>query len=735
MTPGILLRRLQTDSVLEEVSVVILDEFHERSLEYDLLIGMLNRIQSEVRNDLRIVVMSATLEADAIVDYLANAAIVKVEGTLFPVRIEHARFGEGGKGRSRNPISQIVDKTAQAIESALVKHEGDLLAFLPGVGEIKQVEHRLGSVCERLRCKVLTLYGDMRAEEQDQVLHSQDSRKVVLATNIAETSLTIEGIRIVLDSGWARVQRIDPRSGLNRLMLEPISQASATQRAGRAGRTAHGICLRLWDEVTGRSRPKQLDPEVLRVELSSAALQLFCWGERDINSFPWVTPPLQTSVDSALHGLEVLEAVSNSTPTDLGHKLATLPVHPRLGKLLLEGKNLGVPQTAALAAAILSERDVVDRQSKNLWQSNSQSHDCDISRRILAITQSRHEMGNALNRSAVANVRRVASQLSKLAFDSAKPVESESLDLLPKALFEAFPDRVARRRTETGNRGIMVGGRGVRLDSSSAVTSGELFLCLDLDAKGSEATVRIATTVDPKWLHGEHLRVGIEKYYNPTLRCVVARNRKYWFDLLLEETPAELETDAETARLLADAAGPQFDRLLPPKDRELQSWLGRLRWLQANMPGADLPNFAPVNAASLIENWCYGLRSLDDLKQLPWPKLLPSILSNDQRTFFTENAPESVTLPSGRRVLLKYEVGSPPILAAKIQEFFGWPTTPKIAGGRIPLLLHLLAPNGRCHQITDDLASFWANTYPTVRKQLRGRYPKHDWPETPKHKK
>ncbi len=748
MTPGILLRQLQSDIELAGVSVVILDEFHERSLEYDLLLGMLRRVQTELRLDLRLVVMSATLNTESIREYLHNPPVISVPGQLHPVQIHYSRFGTRGR---------LTDLVAEQTARAAMENSGDVLVFLPGAGEIEQVARQLEGQAAREGWEVMRLFGDMAAQDQDRVLQPCSQRKIILSTNIAETSLTIDGVRVVVDSGWARVQRVDPSLGLNSLELEPIAKASAVQRAGRAGRTAPGVCYRLWDEATHRSRPEHLEPEILRVDLSGAVLQLLCWGESNLSVFPWVTAPRESAIELALQLLERIDAISAGQPTPLGRMLVQLPVQPRLGRLLIEGHTLKIPQSAALVAAMLSERDVFDRAQQTGTvrkgtrpESRSQTnathhHDCDVTNRLTVLQNflrgrsGSWETGSmAVKPGAARQVARVAEQLEKQAEQTLGRVtrhsdshESSCADQLPRALLAAFPDRLARRRGPNDARGLMVGGRGVKLENSSGVREAELFLCIDVDAGGSEASVRQATAIEPEWLPIEHLRQSDDRFLHPTQGTVITRRRTYWLDLVIEETPVATPLDETTAELLAGAAVQQWHKVMPNDDKSLNSWLGRVRWLAEAMPDSGLPALTPEGLRASLIQWCYGLRSIDELKQLPWRSLLEDLLDANHRRLLQQSAPESFTLPSGRTVTLQYELGKPPILAARIQEFFGLKETPRVAGGRVPLLLHLLAPNMRCQQITDDLASFWKNTYSVVRKELRIRYPKHSWPENP----
>ncbi len=333
---------------------------------------------------------------------------------------------------------------------------------------------------------------------------------------------------------------------------------------------------------------------------------------------------------------------------------------------------------------------------------------------------------------AANQVQRVANQLLEQVYRELGPTdENEIDDYLQRALLAAFPDRLAKRREPQKPKGLMVGGRGVRLDNGSGVTANELFLCIDVDAAGAEATVRQASAVDPLWLDLVNLREADERFVHPTQGTVLTRRRTYWLDLVIEETPIATPLDEQTAQLLAKHSMANWHRVFPTDHRPLVSFLSRVRWLSMALPDAGLPDLSEQGLQQKLVQWCWGLKSITEIRDLPWLDLVRSQLDSKQMQLLDHEAPENYQLPGGRRVALQYEIGKPPILAARIQDFFGLATTPRIAQGRVPLLLHILAPNNRCQQITDDLVSFWKNTYPTVRKELRGRYPKHAWPENP----
>jgi ATP-dependent helicase HrpB len=727
MTPGILLRRLQDNPFLDDVGVVLFDEFHERSLESDFGLGMVRLIQQTVRPELRLVAMSATLAATQVAGYLGNCPVIASEGRLHPIDITY------DAKPTQQPWPAAV---AGAVEYMLSRTPGDLLVFLPGLQEIRHTMHELLPLAEKYDLQVTPLYGDLPAEQQDAALLPQSRRKVVLATNVAETSVTVEGVTGVIDTGLARMQRFDPRVGLDRLQLTPISRASADQRAGRAGRTQPGVCVRLWSEASHRLRPADTEPEILRIDFAGAVLHLLCLGEKDIARFPWLEPPPESAVTRALMLLRRLAAVDDDNVTTLGRELVRLPVHPRLGRLLLEGQRHGQAAQAALAAALLSERDPFVRSgvARGVGRPPDPTVS-DILDRVHALEafERRESIPAELHRAAARWVLRARDQmlreLRSATDDTASGQAGE--DGLLRALLAAFPDRVCRRREPRGRRGVMVGGRGVRLAASSAVSEPELFLAIDVDAGGSEALVRLASGVRREWLPTALMRTAIEVAFDPATERVTARKRVRYDDLLLEECAAALPESEEVARVLAAAAAADLHSVLPPADSPGGNYLVRLRCLCEWMP--ELP-WPPVDEAALREQlpWlCAGCRSFEELRRADWLGVLQGRLTHALRQTVEREAPERLEVPSGSRLALHYEVGRPPVLPVRIQELFGWQETPRIAGGRVRMLLHLLAPNFRPQQVTDDLGSFWKNTYPQVRKELRARYPRHAWPEDP----
>ena len=746
VTEGILLQRLLRDPFLSDIGLIVFDEFHERNLNSDLALGMVRQIQQTVRPELKLVVMSATLDTEPVSRYLGGCPTVECDVRRFPVEVTYRNPPE------RRPMAELA---AEAVELLLDRTPGDLLVFLPGLREIQQTKRLLDEVAHRGRFALFSLYGDLPAREQDAVLGPCESRKVILATNVAETSLTIEGVTAVVDSGWARQMQFDPRVGLDRLQLVPISQAASEQRTGRAGRTSPGICLRLWHERAHSARPEREEPEIRRVDLTGAVLQLAGWVEPDLESFPWFERPRAESLNRAVSLLRRLDALDDQGITRLGRRIATLPVPPRLGRLLIEGQRLGCAAHAALGAALLSERSPFQRgESAGAVRGRAKvASASDLLDRIAALAQF-EQTGRAdspcgrIQSGAARFVLRARDQLLREIRSSGRrqpssghehpPVDGAAKDdaaasdtALLRALLAAFPDRLARRREPGSPRGVMVGGCGVRLADESGVVEGPLFLCLEVDQGRAESLVRCASVVERQWLPKRHLTVRDELFFDEASERVSARRRGYWEDLLLEESSAGELNKEEAAQVLAEAARQAWPRIVARLDASVLDFIARARCLKAWVPELGLPDLDDDRLQQLLPTLCRDRRSFAELQQAPWLAAVKGCFEYEQLQAIQREAPDQLTVPSGRPVALRYEVGRPPVLAVRIQELFGLAETPRIARGRVRVLLHLLAPNMRPQQVTDDLRSFWDNVYPVVRKELRGRYPKHAWPEDP----
>jgi ATP-dependent helicase HrpB len=739
-TTGIMLRRLLDDIALEGIGAVVLDEFHERTVEMDLVLGLLVRLRQTVRPDLRIAVMSATLAAEPVARMLGTGGnacpIVSATGRMFPVETRYLKHGDR---------RDLVELVATAVPEAVRGTTGHVLVFLPGVGEIMRCERELAPALERQGHSVMTLFGDLPPEQQDRVLEETGRRKVILATNVAETSLTIPGVTAVVDSGLARQLRVTHATGLPRLELVPISKAAADQRAGRAGRTAAGICWRLWDEAAHHHRRDSEPPEAVRGDLAGPLLQLLTIGEAA--DFPWLDAPPPEALDAASRLLRQLGALETDGGADrvtpLGRELSRVPAHPRLGRLLLAGAARGVLRETAIAAALLSERDPFRpaRHTGGPRDRITVRTRSDVVDRVAAL-QAFHaglDSGDPnleVHPGGGGNVLRVAEQLYRIV-EPCSPRAAEPQTSLMRALLEAFPDRVTRLRPGAQDRGTMVGGRGVRLDAGSRVRGEPLFLAIDIDDAAGEAGARQASAIERSWLDegglaAANLRVGDEIVFHPSRRQVEARRRTAWMDLVLDETPIAIADADAAAAVLAREAATQWDRVAPAADTAAGGFLARIRWLATTMPDLDLPTLDDSTLKAMLPDVCGGLRTLEEVRTADWLSRLQGVVGFDRLRDIETLAPPQLELPTGKRHRLVYDGAGPPILAVRIQELFGVGETPRIAGGRVPVLLHLLGPNHRPQQVTADLAGFWANTYPKVRQELRRRYPKHAWPDDPR---
>jgi ATP-dependent helicase HrpB len=728
VTEGILVQRLQADPFLEGVGVVIFDEFHERNLQTDLSLAMARRVQREVRPDLKLLAMSATLDPGPVAAFLGGAPVLESRGRLHPVEILYI---------DRPDDRPLPAQAASGVRRLLDATPGDLLVFLPGVGEIQRAAEALAGLAAERDLALLQLYGDLPAERQDEVLRRSNRRKVVLATNVAETSVTIDGVTAVVDSGAVRRLRFDPATGLDRLELGRVSRASADQRAGRAGRQAPGICLRLWPSWEQPALPERETPEIARVDLAGPALQLLAWGESDLAAFGWFEAPDPPALAAATLLLRQLGAIDDHGVTTLGRTMARLPIHPRLARLLVEGHRRGHPREAALLAALLAERDPFPRTPRGAGPRRASRSDLLDRLDALEAFERRNAFDGDLNAGAARFVLKARDQLLDLARRELSPPlpVREGDDSLLRSLLAAYPDRVARRREPRSPRGVMVGGRGVRLADDSAVLEDPLFLCVDLDAGRSgplsEALVRKASAVEADWLPADRVRTAIDLEFDESRERVAAWKRTRYEDLVIAEAEVPPPDAAGTARVLAAAAAERLDRALALDDPEVAAFLARVRSLAGWMPELGLPRFTGEEIRDLLPALAAGRKSFAELRRAPLLDVLQGALSYPQLDALRREAPERLAVPSGSQITVVYEPGKPPVLAARIQEMFGLAETPRVAAGRVPVLLHLLAPNGRPQQVTHDLRSFWETTYAQVRKELAGRYPRHSWPLDP----
>lgn len=772
VTEGVFLRQLQADPLLEGVGAVVFDEFHERSLDSDLALALVRQTRREVRPDLKLVVMSATLAVAGLAEYLGGCPVLESAGRTFPVDVVYRPRAAGATlstGPNRGGLLSVpAGETADAVRWLLDRTPGDVLVFLPGLGEIRQVERELSDLV-REGILVRPLYGDLPLEEQAAAIQKQARRRIVLATNVAETSLTVEGVTGVVDTGLARESRLDPQLGLNRLDVVRISQASAEQRAGRAGRTAPGICVRLWGEREQALAPAFTLPEIRRVELSQVLLQLYAWGETDPRAFGWLEAPPAETLLQAERLLENLGAWDGRRLTSRGRTLARLPLAPRLAAMVVEGWNLGCVDAACLAAALVGERDpFVRRPGPRTW--NTAAHrggrwvgsgpppgagaggrisDSDLLDRVMAIEQwADGESGGGGNRGRRGSFMTDVGELNvpaarlvlQAAAQSAREVEQllgappepsvDPEEAVLRAAWAGYADRLVRRRSQRG-KGKMQGGRGVALAPGCAVTEAELFVAIEVEAGPGEDLVRSASAVERDWLDPASLRTEVEAEFDAEREKLVGRRRTYYRDLLLDEVPADLPPGKDSAAALVEAARRNLSKVLPRDDKAWERFLARARSLAAWRPELNLPNLDDAQLETLLVELARGKRSFAELRSAGWLDWARNLFTQEQLQTLEREAPERIVVPSGRAVTLEYVPGEPPVLAARIQHLFGLKETPRVAGGRVAVLVHLLAPNGRPQQITQDLPSFWKTTYHEVRKELRRRYPKHAWPEDP----
>ncbi|MFT5290861.1 MAG: ATP-dependent helicase HrpB [Planctomycetota bacterium] len=722
VTEGIFIRRLQEDPFLEGIGCVVLDEFHERSLDLDLALALVYRVQQEVRPELKLVVTSATLDAPLLSRYLGDAPIVRSEGRLFTVETEY--FPQLAKERGAEHV-------ARAVGRALETSPGDVLVFLPGVGEIRRAHTALEGLARTKTLEVLELYGDLAAEAQDAVLEGNTRRKVILATNIAESSVTVPGVTVVVDTGLARSLKHDPAVGLDRLVLGRISLASAEQRKGRAGREEAGHCIRLWSAAEQRALATFDEPEVRRADLTATLLQLLAWGERDMETFPWLEHPKPEALARAWEVARVLGAVEGQALTDLGRTLVRFPTQPRLARLLVAGHAAGELYRCALAAALLGERDPWRRDAP------PRHTESDVLERVRALENfaSRGARSSQdLQANGARTCLRVADQLERVAINALgrEPrSKGHSDDTVLRALLAAFPDRLSRRRPEDNTRAVMAGGRGLRFSNRSGFDEGELFLAIELDAGQGEAYVQQASLVEREWINGGRTRTELACVFDSERRRVIGRKRVLLGELILEEVDAPAEDRGELERVLVKAAAGDLARALDLARPEVVDLRARVAFLQRWMPELGLHAFDDKILGECLPLIVPGCRSFADLARAPLVEVLLGQLTHQQSEALAREAPQRLPVPSGSHIRVDYSSIEQPVLAARIQELFGLTETPRIAGNRVGVLLHLLAPNGRPQQVTNDLASFWSGTYFDVRKDLRRRYPRHAWPDDP----
>jgi len=679
ITEGILTRRLVSDSKLSNVGAVVLDEFHERHLEGDLALALLRRLQNTARSDLKLIVMSATLDAAPIARFLGACPILRSEGRLFDLSIQHQPY-------SALPLEkQVAEAAGRLLDES---PSGDILVFLPGAAEIRRAQRECQSLAERRGLLVLPLHGDLNAAEQDRAVSPAPQRKLILSTNVAESSITVEGVTAVIDSGVARVASDSPWTGLPTLNIARISKASATQRAGRAARTEPGRAIRLFALDDFHRRPDHDTPEIQRRELSELCLMLRVMGIRHPSELDWLDPPPDNAVSRAEDLLERLGATG-----ERARHMARYPLHPRLARLVIEAVERGAGEEACRVVAWLSAG--VRSQSGDLL----------------------HLLDSALD----ASTERHFEQIRRLV----RPARAARHDphALPLAILTAFPDRVARRTK--GRQLLLASGSSALLASDSEI---EFLVAVDIEERSehTQPLVRLFSPIDPAWLidlFPECVRERKAVEWNREAERVEAVNALLYDDLIIEQTRSGAADPDQASALLAEKAlEAGVDRFADRQD--LEEALNRIAF------ASEHAAIAKIDLESALRELCRGLRSFRELKSAS-ASLIPMLEQRADAKLLNEVAPSRLRLPGGRMTKVHYDSGKPPWIASRLQDFFGLRETPRVAYGRVPVVVHLLAPNHRPVQTTTDLAGFWQRLYPQVRRELSRRYPKHAWPENP----
>ncbi|KUJ84659.1 ATP-dependent helicase HrpB [Microbulbifer flavimaris] len=734
VTEGILTRLLQSDPELADTALVIFDEFHERNLQGDLSLALCLQSQEYLRDDLKLLIMSATLETDAVAGLLGSAPVVTSEGRSYPVHIHYLPHRQVPQDDRQMPALM----TSQVL-AWMERESGSLLAFLPGVGEIRKVETLLR---EQLAAQdeiiIAPLYSDLTRERQDAAIAPAPPgrRKIVLATNVAETSLTIEGIRIVVDSGLMRESRFDPNTGMNRLVTAQISRASATQRSGRAGRVSEGVSVRLWSESQQDALPAKNTPEILLSDLAPLMLELAQWGVRQVEELRWLDLPPPGAVSQAQDLLEQLGAIdSDHRITAHGSAMLALGTHPRLAHMMIRSLVWNLAEEACLLAALLSERDIFRGEAR--W-------DRDIQKRV-DLLQGRFR-ASSFDRGAVQRIRQQARTWQKQVEKLSQPAGNDTIDKQDQIgvlLGLAYPDRIAKSRRDREHRFLLSGGRGAHFSHDDDLAQEDYLVIAELDGQGRDARIQLAAHVSEQALERAFPELIVQETavrWDDAAGRAVASERTRLGQLVLAERPARDISPTLLSRALLDAVLQKGLQTLP-WSKEADALRDRVQFLHrvaGDYPkllgDLAIPDWSGEALASTLEEWLLphlaGMNRLEQLKQLDLLRILQGQLDWPLQQKLDALAPSHLSVPSGSRIAIDYSEEIP-ILPVRLQEMFGQQKTPAILSGQYPLMVHLLSPARRPVQVTRDLASFWANTYQEVRKELRIKYQKHYWPDDP----
>ena len=716
VTEGILTRIIQNDNTLSDYGLVIFDEFHERSIHADLSLALTLQVQQILRSDLRILIMSATLDAEGLAKTLGNAPVVTSKGRQYPVEIRYA---------AQENMSHVTVQVANSIRKVCAEESGDILVFLPGAGEIKKVAQILEE--QSVPAVVHPLYGDLSFRQQQQALlpRTDGLRKVVLSTSIAETSLTIEGIRIVIDAGLSRVPRFDPRSGLTRLETIRVTKDAADQRAGRAGRLGPGVCYRLWTQGVQLGLVAQRKPEILEADLAPLMLELAQWGIRDAKELRWITPPVSGALAQATELLQNLEALDESGITSRGREMLLLPTHPRIAHMILVAKDESASRLSLATdiAAILEEKDPLDREAG-----------VDIGLRIEALRKFRSKEKFFADRNVLERIEKLAGnwrRIVKAELDNKTAPDQ----LVGKLLWSAYPERLARQQSRHSNRFRLAAGKHVIIPQHDPLIREPWICAAIMDSGTNEGKVFLAAPVAPEDLLAFADEKEIVRWDEERGMIVVTRERRLG-PLILESKPSNAGVAADARlKIIAEQIRASEMRILGNVE-ERRAFQARVCSLHRWRPDELWPDMTDNYLMETVEQWIgpfvEGITRQSELEKLDIVMILKTILDWDKQQRIDQLAPTKLQVPSGSSIKVHYSLeGEPPVLEVRLQEMFGLGDTPTVNDGRIKVKLHLLSPGYKPVQVTQDLKSFWETTYHEVRKELRIRYPRHHWPEDP----
>ena len=709
VTEGVFLKILQDDPSLEGVGLVVFDEFHERNLDSDVALALCLQANELFREDspCRLLVMSATLNIDPLVRFL-NCPVIKSEGRSYPVELVYAKEQVERKN--------LIERLDLLIRQLVNEEHGSILVFLPGQAEIKALESLLLSRFGGDQNLIIaSLYGQLGMTEQRQAVKSAPAgkRKIVLATNIAESSITIEGVTLVIDSGWVRVAKFDPRNGMSRLHNQRVSQASATQRAGRAGRTAPGRCFRLWTEQQHVQLPRHDEAEIHQADLAATVLQLLAWGCQSPDELAWLDAPPRATFEQARDLLIELKAIEHGVLTAHGSAMSNLPLHPRLGHMLLRGAQWGAARKAAMLAVLLEEKDPL------------QGVGADLEKRLRWL-----EAGTRASEKFMLRVEKLLRCIKQEAgYDSVSSGELLAL---------AYPDRVAQRRAKGRGDYKLASGRGATLATQDDLFDQPYLVVADVGGRAGNASDTIFSALTlPETAFENSLVDGV--VYRETARLdrttgrFEAKRERCWGELVLSSEPLQNIDSEIVVQALLDYVAIQGVGVFAWSD-QVRQWQARATFCSRLAEGAGWPDFSDSGLQASLAEWLppflQGCKSVADLKKIDLLSVLQSRLVWSQQQWMEKMAPASITVPTGRSARIDYSADQP-VLAIRLQEMFGCPASPSIAEGRVRVVLHLLSPAQRPLAVTSDLESFWQNAYHDVKKDMKGRYPKHYWPEDP----